>query len=109
MIKSEIHYNDNNSLRLITIYGIASAMSYLHAKNIVHPDLNPSNVFFNDFFLPKVDGYINFYEKQINSIDNNYYLSPETLEISELTKASNAYSFSIIVYKINFFFFLRKS
>ena len=44
----------NDTLKLILIYGIASAMSYLHSHNIIHRDLKPSNILLDDFLFPKI-------------------------------------------------------
>lgn len=44
----------NDTLKLICIYGIASAISYLHSNNIIYDDLKPSDVFFDKFFIPKI-------------------------------------------------------
>ena len=93
----------NSTLKLITIFGIASAMSYLHANNIIHPDLKPLNVLFDHFFLPKIDNYIDFIsQKENNSINNNssLELSPEMIKTHELTKSSNVFSFGIITFEI---------
>ena len=34
----------NDTRKLINIYGIASAMSYLHSHKIIHRDLKPANI-----------------------------------------------------------------
>ena len=40
--------------KLINVYGIASAMSYLHSHNIIHRDLKPANILEDDNFFPKI-------------------------------------------------------
>lgn len=47
----------NDTQRLIIIYGIASAMKYLHSKNIVHADLKPANVLLDENFYPKLSDF----------------------------------------------------
>ena len=36
--------------KLITIYGIASGMSYLHSHNVIHRDLKPANILIDSDF-----------------------------------------------------------
>lgn len=46
------HFDD--TVKLIIIYGIASAMLYLHSRNIIHRDLKPANVLIDKFLFPKI-------------------------------------------------------
>ena len=94
----------DHSDQLISIYGIALGMSYLHSKNIVHKHLTPSNIYYNKD-NPKI---INFFDFQISNkrqkfpeIDENLiYAPPEVLQGEEYTKAGDVYSFGFIIYQI---------
>lgn len=48
-----IPFWDNTQI-LCCIYGISSAMSYLHAQGIIHYDLKPSNILLDEFLQPLV-------------------------------------------------------
>lgn len=41
----------------IIIFGIASAMSYLHSYNIIHRDLKPANILLDENFYPKIANF----------------------------------------------------
>lgn len=43
--------------KLIVIYGIASAMKYLHSLNIIHCDLKPANILLDEYLFPKVGDF----------------------------------------------------
>ena len=43
--------------KLKIIYGIASAMSYLHSHGILHLDLKPDNILLDDYLFPKVGDF----------------------------------------------------
>lgn len=85
-------------------------MYYLHLNKILHPNLNPKNIFIDDSFHPKL-GDIGLYIQQQNS-KNEYsqsisrinfsqcYLAPEILESKSQTVKSDVYSFSLIVFEI---------
>lgn len=97
--------------KLINIYGIASAMSYLHDHEIVHRDLKPSNILEDDYLFPKISdfGLSKFFHPndaktaaQISSENQGtpIYTAPENWDNNDYTKAGDVYSFSIIVYEI---------
>lgn len=44
----------NFTRKLIIIFGISSAMSYLHAHNIIHRDLKPDNILIDSNLNPKL-------------------------------------------------------
>lgn len=94
----------DDTQRLICIYGIASAMSYLHSHNIIHRDLKPENIYFDEFFFPKISGFIlskELLETNESQIQGTpAYLSPEVYTNKKYGKASDVYSFSLIVYQI---------
>ena len=101
----------NDTLKLILIYGIASAMSYLHSHNIIHRDLKPSNILLDDFLFPKIADFglskvklqkhDNFNLQSANSLKGTpMYISPEIWERFEYSKAADVYAFGIIVYEI---------
>ena len=101
----------NDTQKLITIYGIASGMSYLHLHNIIHRDLKPENIYFDSSFHPKITGFDISIEIPPNSDKNESvkgtklkgtieYLSPEVLSSLEYSKSSDVYAFSLVVYQI---------
>lgn len=107
-IESSAVYNDTN--KLITIFGIASGILYLHSKNYIIADLNPSSVLINDEFYPKIADFQNLQKKKyklndpnkidISKITNPFYYAPEVLKSGEVSSSSDIYSFGKVVYTI---------
>ena len=98
------HKNTNwdETKKLISIFGIASGMSYLHSQNILHHDLKPSNILLDDKLFPKVSDF-GFYINNQNKSSMNFqarYSAPEILNSEECTKKSEVYSFALVVYEI---------
>ena len=96
--------------KLINIYGIASAMSYLHSHNIIHRDLKPDNILEDDNFFPKIAdfGLSKIYHQNIDSMTSQssvgfkgtpIYSAPEIWFNGEYSKAIDVYAFSIIFYE----------
>ena len=96
--------------KLILIYGIASALSYLHNHDIIHRDLKPENILIDEFYFPKVADF-GFSKGGPNDSQNPktisgtikgtpLYMSPEIWRKSEYTKSSDIYAFGIVMYEI---------
>ena len=98
----------SDTLKLINIYGIASAMSFLHSKNILHRDLKPGNILLDDFLFPKLAdfGFSTFCsdkndEKiQTGTIGTASFIAPEILKENKYSKSSDVYAFGMLVYEI---------
>lgn len=109
--RASFYWNDTR--KLINIYGIAAALSYLHLHNILHRDLKPSNILIDDYLLPKIAdfGLSKINHKNLESFSSNsvessdvkgtaIYISPEIYENANYSEAGDAYAFAMIVYQI---------
>ncbi|KAK8857781.1 hypothetical protein M9Y10_016193 [Tritrichomonas musculus] len=82
-------------------------MSYLHSYNIIHRDLKPANILLDENFYPKIAdfGLSKFQINPLNSIDDStkgtpLYMAPEVWNNEGHSKASDVYSFALIVYEL---------
>ena len=97
--------NWTDTKKLINIYGIASAMSYLHSRDILHRRLYASNVLVDQFYNPKVCDFL--FTDHFDSIDKigkvikmPKVCLPESLNGGEFTKKSDVYFYGFLVYHI---------
>ena len=101
----------NETKKLITIFGIASGMKYLHSNNIIHRDLKPENILVDNFMFPKIADF--GLSKQLHINQNSVtpqssfgikgtclYIAPEVYKTKESTKSSDVYAFGMILYEI---------
>ncbi|KAK8876604.1 hypothetical protein M9Y10_006822 [Tritrichomonas musculus] len=94
----------NDTKKLISIYGIAYGMSYLHSLGILHRDLKPENIFLDDSLFPKIGGFRSSKEIVSNDecelVGTPSYWSPEFFKKGVYQKPCDVYSFALIVYQI---------
>ena len=101
----------NETRKLINIYGIASALSFLHSHEIIHRDLKPDNILMDEYLLPKIAdfGLSKMKHKNVESlslesspklIGTPLYIAPEIWDHYEYSKAVDVYAFGLIVFEI---------
>lgn len=96
----------DDTRKLINIYGIASAMTYLHSKKIIHRDLKPENILMDDYLFPIIAdfGLAKNIEKDIQSTKKMKgtikYMAPEAISRFEYTEKCDVFAFALIVYEI---------
>ena len=82
--------------KFIMLLGISLGMKFLHSKENIYGQLNPSNILIDDQFFPKLPAF--GLSKKMNEKTN--YTAPE-IKINDLfTLQSDVYSFSIIAYEL---------
>ncbi len=118
---NDIHLSDQEKLNVFI--QIASALEVAHKKNIIHRDLKPDNIMYTadkeikilDFGIAKSTVMDNpgIHSEESKSTGNEkpitkmgtlmgtlLYMSPEQAQGKEVTKASDIYSFGIIMQEI---------
>ncbi|KAK8843878.1 hypothetical protein M9Y10_024956 [Tritrichomonas musculus] len=94
----------NDTKKLINIYGIASAMSFLHSHDIIHGYLYPTNILMDYHMFPKVTDFqpFNLHFSNQNTIDTqtSVYIAPELCGNSNHSKAGDVYAFGMVIYEI---------
>lgn len=104
--KPEIY---NNTKRMISLYGIVSAMAFLHSKeiNIIHRDLKPANVMLNEKMEPFVCDFglskakqTEHSLRQTRPIGTPVYMAPELLTDEKYTPSVDVYAFGIMLTEI---------
>jgi len=95
----------------VVMYQVASALEYLHSKNIIHRDIKPENLILAkknvDTSVKLVDFGFAIVHEDINSkLKMNYkcgtfgYMAPEIVESNEYSTACDVWSFGVVCYVI---------
>lgn len=102
--------NWNNTKKLINLYGIASAMSYLHNLNILHLDIKTSNILVDINFCPKIADFgmskdMSDEENKESFKDKEFkgspaYMAPEIWKEMVYSKPVDVYAFGVTAYEI---------
>ena len=102
--------NWNDTKKIITLYGIASAMSYLHAHKIIHRDLKPANILMDDNLYPKIADFglskVNHQNDESMTLSTVgikgtiTFLPPESLFECQYTEACDVWAFSMIAFEL---------
>ncbi|KAK8845979.1 hypothetical protein M9Y10_020917 [Tritrichomonas musculus] len=103
----------DSTKKYIALLGIANAMQYLHQNRIIHYNLNPYNILFDEYYYPHVRGFdlaycfpSTFYRHIKLAIKGQItspllYLAPEILkEEYHRGNSADVYSFGILAYQI---------
>nr|CAG8576294.1 15074_t:CDS:2 [Entrophospora candida] len=93
------------SEKLSISHGIANAIKFCHDQNILHYDLQSDNIFLDLHFQPKLYNFRTEKEspiilKSANDPVDERWSAPERLNGKEYTKASEIYSFAIVLWEI---------
>ena len=107
--------NDVNhflSIRLDILFDIASALKYLHSKQIIHRDIKPENIGFDcqgevklfDFGLAKklnpVTKMKNGLYKLAGGTGSCRYMSPEVAKYKNYNELADVYSFGLLMWTV---------
>jgi serine/threonine protein kinase len=101
-------YNINWDDKLNSLKTIANGLINIHSVDIIHRDLHSGNIFFNKFYtsyFPYI-GDLGISKSAIEFTDNNNenygiipYMAPEIFQGQKYTKASDIYSFGMIMWE----------
>lgn len=99
----------DETMKLINIYGIASAISYLHDNDILHLDVKPDNVLLNNFLFPILTDFgLSKSQDEIQRNRSNsqifgtlFFMAPELFNDDDAySEKADVYAFAILVYEI---------
>lgn len=87
--------------KYITTIGVAYAIRFMHSKDLIHKNLRPSKILFDQEYRPHVsylDIILDPEEKQATDL---IYLAPEIFDDPQnYSKSSDIYAYSMIIYQL---------
>ena len=86
----------NNTAKMIALFGIAEGMRELHSHRIMHRNLRPSNIIFDERLFPKIGdaGFTRDYDR------NPCYMAPEMLSGGSYKSKVDIFSYGMIVFQL---------
>lgn len=86
----------NDTAKMITLFGIAEGMRELHSHRIMHRNLKPSNVIFDDRLFPKIGdvGFTREYDR------NPCYMAPEMLNGGPYKSKVDVFAYGMIAFQL---------
>lgn len=91
----------------IAINRIMQGIEYLHSRKLIHRDLKPSNILIDHDFLPYISGFDTIRhlidesdEPMTYDFCSVYFMSPEQYVGTNISYASDIYSFGLLIYYI---------
>lgn len=103
MTKGTLHFNDVK--RILT--QIASALDYAHHQGVIHQDIKPDNIllddadnaYLSDFSMAKLTQPMHLTAAGA-VVGTPAYMSPEQVQGTEVTAASDQYSLAVVVFQM---------
>ena len=96
----------NNAKRMLCALGIASALSFIHEKGIIHRDLRPSNIFLDDQMRPMLGGFALACSlppeggKRHKCIGTLGFMAPEVVIENCYDQSADVFSFAMTLFQI---------
>jgi serine/threonine protein kinase len=95
----------NDTFKSIISFGIASALSYLHSRGIVHCNISPNNILLDANFRPRLCGFsfsrnMNDRGAEILSGGTPRYKAPELWTAEEYDEKVDVFSYGMVLYEL---------
>src|SRR5579859_7435255 len=96
-------YNINWKIKLDKLWDIAIGLEQIHEKDIIHRDLHSGNILFDSYAMISDFGISKSATESEDNSNENYgiipYMAPEIFKGQGYTKASDIYSFGMIMWE----------